>query len=49
MPTLFHYLGLRFHFYSNDHLPIHVSIETRKQIIAHWKEHFKNKNNENEL
>ena len=29
MPTLFYYLGLKFHFYSNDHLPIyvHVSIE----------------------
>ena len=26
MPTLFYYLELKFHFYSNDHLPIHVHV-----------------------
>lgn len=26
MPTLFYYLGLRFFFYSNDHVPIHVHV-----------------------
>ncbi len=26
MPTIFFYLGMRFHFYSNDHLPIHVHV-----------------------
>jgi len=26
MPTLFYYLGLKFYFYSNDHLPIHVHV-----------------------
>ena len=85
MPTLFYYLGLRFHFYSNDHLPIHVHVsidnlearyqvypeiklienrglkprelrlaeiaieENKEIIIARWKEHFKDKNNGNEL
>ena len=28
MPTLFYYLGLKFHFYSNDHLPIHVHVSS---------------------
>ena len=37
MPTLFYYLGLKFHFYSNDHLPIHVHVsidnsEARYQV-----------------
>ncbi len=27
MPTLFELFGLRFFFYSNEHLPIHVHIE----------------------
>ena len=85
MPTLFYYLGLKIHFYSNDHLPIHVHVsigkaearyqvmpkiklienrglksrelrlaevaieENREIIIARWKEHFKDKNNENKL
>ena len=26
MPTLFIIFGLRFHFYSNEHLPIHVHV-----------------------
>lgn len=26
MPTLFVIFGLRFHFYSNEHLPIHVHV-----------------------
>jgi len=26
MPTLFHYLGLQFFFYSNDHEPIHIHV-----------------------
>jgi hypothetical protein len=26
MPTLFYFFGLRFFFYSNDHLPIHVHV-----------------------
>jgi hypothetical protein len=26
MPTLFYYFGLKFYFYSNDHLPIHVHV-----------------------
>jgi len=30
MPTLFYYLGLKFHFYSNDHLPIHVHVTIEK-------------------
>jgi len=37
MPTLFYYLGLKFYFYSNDHLPIHVHVgidnsEARYQV-----------------
>ena len=27
MPTLFELLGIRFYFYSEEHLPIHVHIE----------------------
>ena len=30
MPTLFYYLGLKFHFYSNDHLPIHIHVSIDK-------------------
>ncbi len=26
MPILFYYLGLKFFFYSNDHVPIHVHV-----------------------
>ena len=26
MPTLFHYFGLQFFFYSNDHEPIHIHV-----------------------
>lgn len=26
MPTLFIIFGLRFHFYSNEHLPIHIHV-----------------------
>jgi len=42
MPTLFYYLGLRFHFYSNDHLPIHVHVsienfEARYQVFPEIK------------
>jgi hypothetical protein len=37
MPTLFYYLGLKFYFYSNDHLPIHIHVsidnsEARYQV-----------------
>ena len=37
MPTVFYYLGMRFYFYSNDHLPIHVhvsidDVEARFQV-----------------
>jgi hypothetical protein len=85
MPTLFYYLGLKFHFFFFFHLTIHVHVgiensearyqvypeiklienkglkprelrlaeiaieENKEIIIARWKEHFKNKNNENEL
>jgi len=85
MPTLFYYLGLKFHFYSNDHSPIHIHVsidnsearyqvypeiklienrglkprelrlaeiaieENREIIIARWKEHFKDKRDENKL
>jgi hypothetical protein len=39
MPTLFHYLGLQFFFYSNDHEPIHIHIsngqnEARFNVIT---------------
>lgn len=27
MPELFRYFGMRFFFYANDHLPIHVHVE----------------------
>ena len=27
MPTLFELFGLRFYFFSNEHLPIHVHVE----------------------
>ena len=27
MPTIFEIFGLRFYFYSDEHLPIHVHIE----------------------
>jgi len=42
MPTIFYYLGMRFHFYSNDHLPIHVHVsvddsEARFQVIPDIK------------
>jgi len=42
MPTLFYYLGLKFHFYSNDHLPIHVhvsveNVEARYQVYPNVK------------
>jgi hypothetical protein len=42
MPTLFHYMGLRFYFYSNDHLPIHVHVkienaEARYQVDPEMK------------
>jgi len=42
MPTIFYYLGMRFHFYSNDHLPIHVHIsvddtEARFQVYPEIK------------
>ena len=42
MPTLFYYLGLKFHFYSNDHLPIHVHVdvdgsEARYQVFPEVK------------
>ena len=42
MPTLFYYLGLKFHFYSNDHLPIHVHVsidksEARYQVYPEIK------------
>ena len=37
MPTLFYFFGLKFHFYSNDHLPIHIHVsidnsEARYQV-----------------
>ena len=28
MATIFYYLGLRFNFYSNDHLPIHIHVNS---------------------
>lgn len=42
MPTLFYYLGLKFQFYSNDHLPIHVHVsidnsEARYQVHPETK------------
>ena len=42
MPTLFYYLGLKFSFYSNDHLPIHVHVsadnsEARFQVYPEIK------------
>jgi hypothetical protein len=42
MPTIFFYLGMRFHFYSNDHLPIHVHVsvdnsEARFQVCPEIK------------
>ena len=42
MPILFYYLGLKFHFYSNDHLPIHVHVsidnsEARYQVYPEIK------------
>ena len=42
MPTLFYYLGLKFYFYSNDHLPIHVhvsveNVEARYQVYPEIK------------
>jgi len=42
MPTIFFYLGMRFHFYSNDHLPIHVHVsvdnsEARFQVYPEIK------------
>jgi hypothetical protein len=42
MPTLFYYLGLKFHFYSNDHLPVHVHVgrenaEARYQVAPEIK------------
>ena len=42
MPTLFYYLGLKFYFYSNDHLPIHVhaaigKAEARYQVSPEIK------------
>jgi hypothetical protein len=42
MPTIFFYLGMRFHFYSNDHLPIHVHVsvdnsEARFQVCPDIK------------
>jgi hypothetical protein len=42
MPTLFYYLGLKFHFYSNDHLPIRVLVaidhsEARFQVYPEIK------------
>jgi len=85
MPTIFFYLGMKFYFYSNDHLPIHVHVsvenaearfqvvpeimlienrglkprelrwaevaieENKEVIIARWKEHFKDKFNENRV
>lgn len=27
MPTLFTFFGLRFYFYANDHLPVHVHVD----------------------
>jgi hypothetical protein len=42
MPTLFYYLGLKFYFYSNDHLPVHVhvgreNVEARYQVMPDIK------------
>ena len=42
MPTIFYYLGMRFHFYSNDHLPIHIHVsvddsEARFQVSPEIK------------
>ena len=42
MPTIFFYLGMRFHFYSNDHSPIHVHVsvddsEARFQVYPEIK------------
>jgi len=42
MPILFYYLGLKFYFYSNDHLPIHVHVsvensEARYQVSPEIK------------
>ena len=42
MPTLFYYLGLKFHFYSNDHLLIHIHVsidksEARYQVYPEIK------------
>jgi len=42
MPTVFFYLGMRFHFYSNDHSPIHIHVsvdesEARFQVYPEIK------------
>ena len=42
MPTIFFYLGMRFYFYSNDHLPIHIHVsvddsEARFQVYPEIK------------
>ncbi|OAV70768.1 hypothetical protein Barb7_03239 [Bacteroidales bacterium Barb7] len=38
MPVLFYYLGLKFFFYSNDHLPIHVHVSSG-EAEARFKVH----------
>lgn len=35
MPTILDIFGLRFFFYANEHLPIHIH---REEFIAKWNE-----------
>jgi len=44
MPTLLRIFGLRFFFYLDEHLPIHVHVECggklAKNFIAEWYKRF---------
>ena len=38
MPTLFELFGMRFFFYSLEHLPIHVHVENEKWTEYHGED-----------